>query len=341
MRLVGQLLRASTPPLIWALSALACKTTSLGNGVEGKAPLASGSADVPEALPAPRTSPAEGEVRFVALGDAGKGNQGQRDVGRALAAHCKRFGCDFVLLLGDNVYESGVSSANDPLFHTLFEEPYAEVAAPFYVVLGNHDYGTSGAGMDLWRGAYEVEYTARSKKWRMPSEYYHFERALGRGGALEAGFFALDTQMILLGRAARQRKEIAEWLDKSTAKWKVAFGHHPYLSNGPHGNAGHYNGVPFFGNPVKHFLEDEVCGKVDFYFAGHDHSLQLLEGGCKTTKLFVSGTGASPTSITNKNPTFYQSAELGFLYGVLREDELNVSVIDVAGSIQYARVYRK
>lgn len=279
-------------------------------------------------------------MRFVAVGDTGKGGKGQFDVARAIDAHCKRYGCDFVLLLGDNIYETGVSSVDDPLFKTRFEEPYAELSMPFYAVLGNHDYGTDGAGFDFWRAAFEVQYTTRSKKWRMPSEYYQFERTLGTG-ASTVQFVGLDTQMILLGRAEQQRSDTAAWIKASSAKWKIAFGHHPLVSNGPHGNAGEYNGVPLFGNTVKRFFEESICGKVDFYFAGHDHTLQLLDGGCGSTSLFVAGTGAAPTHNTKKNPTFYQAEELGFLYGVLRDDELNVSVIDVASNVKYARTYRK
>lgn len=298
-----------------------------------------------DALPKARVGAGDGELRFIAVGDTGKGNQGQRDVARAIDAHCKRFGCDFVLLLGDNIYEAGVSGVDDPLFQSRFEEPYADLSMPFYAVLGNHDYGTNGAGFDLWRGEYQVRYTARSKKWRMPAEYYHFELPVGPVSAnargVRAEFFALDTQLLLLGKATQQKKDTAAWLRSSTAKWKIAYGHHPYISNGPHGNAGEYNGVPLFGTTVKHYFDETICGKADFYFAGHDHTLQLLDGGCKGTSLFVAGTGAAPTHNTTKNAVFYQAEELGFLYGVLSEDTLGISAVDATGAIKYARIYRK
>jgi len=46
-------------------------------------------------------------VRFVALGDTGKGNPSQYQVGAAIGAHCAKLGCDFVVLLGDNFYQNG------------------------------------------------------------------------------------------------------------------------------------------------------------------------------------------------------------------------------------------
>ena len=66
-------------------------------------------------------------VRFVALGDTGKGNAGQKQVGVSVGAVCAAHGCDFVVLLGDNFYPTGVESATDPQWKTKFTEPYATV----------------------------------------------------------------------------------------------------------------------------------------------------------------------------------------------------------------------
>src|SRR5688572_25019386 len=52
-----------------------------------------------------------GEVRFVALGDAGEGNENQAAVGQMIATVCEERGCDFALYLGDNFYDTGVDSA--------------------------------------------------------------------------------------------------------------------------------------------------------------------------------------------------------------------------------------
>ena len=328
MRLVGLLLATS-------LACSACRSKALAPD-----PLSSPGVAPAQATPTVRAGKGNGELRFVAVGDTGKGGKGQLDVAHAIDATCKQYGCDFVLLLGDNFYETGVSSVEDSLFRTRFEEPYAALSMPFYAVLGNHDYGANGAGLDFWRATFQVQYTSRSTKWRMPAEYYHFEKPVGTA-ALSAQFIGLDTQMILLGRAAVQRTDTSAWIRQSTAKWKIAFGHHPYISNGPHGNAGEYNGIPLFGNTVKRFFDETICGKVDFYFAGHDHTLQYLDGGCAGTSFFVSGAGSAPTHNTTKNRTFYQSAELGFLYGVLLDDELSVSAVDASSKINYSRTYRK
>jgi tartrate-resistant acid phosphatase type 5 len=274
----------------------------------------------------------------VALGDTGKGNDGQRNVAAAIAAKCARDGCDFALLLGDNVYDSGVASPDDPLFQTVFEEPYRNVDLPFYVILGNHDYGGNGAGYELFKGPYEVQYSQRSTKWRMPAEYYRFREA-------HVEIFGLDTNKQMYNQAAEQRQDVRGWIRGSTATWKIAMGHHPYLSNGPHGNAGEYDGLPFVpianGAGVKNFMDDIVCGKVDLYLCGHDHSRQWLTGTCDGTELAVSGAGATTTDLPGRNPTRFQASTLGFLYVRIEGRTLTAEFLDARGTVEFTRTITK
>ncbi|HRH00278.1 MAG TPA: metallophosphoesterase, partial [Polyangiaceae bacterium] len=279
-----------------------------------------------------------GAVRFIAVGDTGLGSSRQRRVGAAMAAQCRKSGCDFVLLLGDNVYPSGLTSPDDPRMRALFEEPYADVEAPFFPTLGNHDFGGNGAGDEFERGQYEVDYTRRSQKWKLPAAYHHFAV---RGVEL----FDLETNSAMFGRDATQRREVRAFLAASKAPWKIAFGHHPYRSNGPHGNAGSYegaSGVPIWsGDGVKSYLEGEICGKVDLYLAGHDHSLQWLSERCSGTELIVSGTGSGPTSLPGTNPAHFQSLELGFVYVVVEGRALTAAFIDTRGAVLFTRTIRK
>lgn len=278
-------------------------------------------------------------LRFAALGDTGKGNTGQRAVGAAIAAKCAADGCDFVQLLGDNFYDSGVSSPTDPLFQTYFEVPYASVAAPFWVVLGNHDYGAGGAGTDFTRGQHQVDYTARSTKWKLPSKYWHRTAA-------HAELIGLDTNMMMFSLASDQARDVPRWIAAATSTWKIAFGHHPYLSNGPHGNAGSYDNLPIVpianGKGVKDFLEDNVCGKVDVYICGHDHSSQWITPKCgANTELFVAGAGASATTLTSRNASYFQTETLSFLYVVIEGRKLTASFISDTGATLFTRSYTK
>ena len=48
------------------------------------------------------------------LGDSGTGGPKQYEVSNAMKTVCLSLECDFVLLLGDIIYNSGVTSADDP-----------------------------------------------------------------------------------------------------------------------------------------------------------------------------------------------------------------------------------
>jgi len=97
----------------------------------------------------PLDQPPPPSMAFVALGDSGRGSADQWNIAHAMEAFCRQRGCDFALLLGDNIYDSGASSESDPQFQSKFEQPYAGLHFPFYPVLGNHDYGAGGAGRPL------------------------------------------------------------------------------------------------------------------------------------------------------------------------------------------------
>jgi len=284
------------------------------------------------------TPPATTAVRFVAMGDTGTGDNGQFKIGNTIAAKCAKDGCDFVQLLGDNIYDSGASSADDALFQERFEVPYAAVDTDFFVVLGNHDYGGNGAGTEFNKGKNEVDYTAKSKKWKLPAAYY-------KHAVQHVEFFGLDTNMQMFGQDSAQKTDVSAWIKASTATWKIAFGHHPYKSNGPHGNAGSYDDLPFVpvtnGKGVKSFLEDNVCGSVDLYVSGHDHSRQWLNESCKGTELAVSGAGAKATELGGPNPALFQSLELGFLYIVIEDKTLTAEFIDENGVVEFTHVTKK
>lgn len=293
--------------------------------------------------------PQTGTVRFVAMGETGKGNAEQFQVGAAVAAKCAASGCDFVQLLGNNIFVSGPESTTDPQWQMKFELPYAAIQLPFFAVLGNHDYGGSilgldvgGIGNEFHKGQISVDYTAVSTKWKMPAPFY-------RHAVQHTEFFALDTNMQLWGQDAQQRVSMLNWLTSSTAKWKIAVGHHPYLSNGPHGNAGDYeapvnvpNPIPLLnGATVKDFMDDIVCGRADLYLAAHDDSLQWLQPTCNGTELIVSGTGAAATELIDRNPVHFQSLSLGFVYIVIQDSTLTAELIDRDGTVLFTRSITK
>ena len=286
-------------------------------------------------------------VRFVALGDGGEGNEAQYAVADAMNALCESKtdehgpGCEFALYLGDNFYNEGVESVDDPQFETKFELPYADITFPFYVVLGNHDYGVTS--LDIFRAPYQVEYSDRSTKWVMPNEFYtkRHEHAL---------FVGLDTNAIMVEDIIPGDHGQASWLSSihatNDATWTIGFGHHPYISNGRHGNAGWYEGIPFIpvvsGETVKDFFDDHICGKVDIYISGHDHNRQWLNPTCGT-EFIVSGAASKTTDLEGRGtPTFWEDDTTeGFLWVELRDNVMVGEFYDRNGTFEYTHTVTK
>lgn len=280
-------------------------------------------------------------VRFVALGDGGEGNADQYAVARAIATVCaakadEAPGCDFALYLGDNFYQVGVSGVDDPQFQSKFEQPYAGLDLPFYVVLGNHDYGAGS--LEVERADPQIAYTRRSAKWTLPARHYHF-------AAAHAHFIALDTNAAMLVDVwgdRSQERTIAEGLaaaEASGATWRIAFGHHPYKSNGPHGNAGAYEGQDWApivnGAGVQALVEEQLCGQVDLYLAGHDHSRQWLAPACGVA-LAVSGAAAKTTAFVDRgHPSRFAASTPGFLWVELDGGALVAEHYDKDGVLEH------
>ncbi|HEY5926265.1 MAG TPA: metallophosphoesterase [Kofleriaceae bacterium] len=345
MRILGVAL------LVLAACANSGKDGGGGGGIDGGG--GGGDTVMPDAPEAPKA------VKFIALGDTGKGNADQRRVAIAMRDLCAAKGCDFVIMLGDNIYDSGVESTTDPQWQTKFEQPYMDVNLPFYVALGNHDYGgnliidVGGLGNEFDKGPIEVQYTQVSTKWNMPATHYTFTWG-------DVGFIVLDTNSILWSNT--EHGDQATWLPSALAqvagkRWIFTAGHHPYLSNGTHGNAGDYdapelegiqipNPLPIQnGDAVKEFFDDHVCGISQVYFAGHDHTRQWMNEPTALcgTEMIVSGAGASTTEIRNRgNGVFYEDASKpGFMYVVIDGDKFTGEFYDANGAMDFSRTFTR
>jgi tartrate-resistant acid phosphatase type 5 len=277
-------------------------------------------------------------VRFIAMGDGGEGNPDQYQNAAAVKDVCDDKGCDFVLYLGDNFYNDGVDSVDDEQFYDKFEAPYADLDLRFYVVLGNHDYGE----WSIWeyKTDYEIEYTNYSDKWYLPDRYYTFTQE-------HVQFVGLDTNALMFAwEPTDQHSWVASTLAASTADWKIAYGHHPYKSNGKHGNAGEYEGYEWLpianGATVKEFMDDELCNKVDMYLCGHDHNRQWVEESCGM-ELIVTGAAAKTTDLEGRgNTTYFEDDTIeGFVWIEITDNVLVGEFYDMYGNMEYTRTVTK
>lgn len=294
-------------------------------------------------FPFPTTS----TLRVLVTGDAGTGSAAQYAVTKAARRLFATQRLSLALGLGDNIYENGPEAPDDDEFAAKFETPNAGLDVPWLMALGNHDNSLliPGDGSWLERGNHEVGYHSRSPRWWMPSRYYSV--SLPKANPI-VEFLVLDLNPLcayipqLLGYWApngpymtAQREWLRRRLSTSKARWKVVCNHFPYLSNGSHGNAGSYDGVPFFlphanGTYVKELFEQDILGRAQFILCGHDHSQQLLKPSTATkgTIPIVSGAAGKTSGGGGTNPAYFQQF-----------DALGFTVLDISASTVSARVY--
>lgn len=276
----------------------------------------------------------------ILIGDTGKDNDGQREVSLALKKSCDEEACSFGILTGDNIYPEGMTSKDDPVLEKMFDKHYNPLKIPFLIALGNHDYGKRAN--DWKRGAWQVEHGKKNQYFYIPHFWYTYETE-------EAVIAVIDTSRIFW---KEDRAEQAAMLNKtqelalSKNKWMIVVGHHPYFSNGEHGNAGTYEGwsFPYFvsGIEVKKFIDKHICGKVDFYLSGHDHNLQVFDKkeSCQT-RFIISGAGAATTPFKGNGPSLFQSDSLGFFRLSVHREKLRVRALDKNLQSLFDVTYRK
>jgi tartrate-resistant acid phosphatase type 5 len=237
----------------------------------------------------------------------GTGSTAQYTVAQAVGTWCSMHDCDFMVGLGDNVYPSGVSTVDDPKFQTAFEEPYADLDFPFYLTLGNHDYVLDPDA--------QVAYTAHSEKWKMPARSYTFTKG-------EVFFAALDTQ----GRGEEQRLSMIRAIESSDARWKIAYGHHPLLTNGGHGNAS---------GTRKDWLKSILCNRVDFFLAGHDHNLQHISDVCGVALVVAGAGGAWTYGLNSAENSVFAEETRGFSAFHFAGDHMTMRFVDSDANLIY------
>jgi acid phosphatase len=265
-------------------------------------------------------TPGTDYLEFIAVGDAGKGTADQYAVGEAMADYALSNPVQFVVLLGDNFYNSGVSSTWDPQWQTKFENAYDPLALgmPFYPILGNHDYAGNETA--------QVDYVSpNGDRWQMPARYYKVSRLLPDGTKID--LFFLD--MVAFATEPAQQSWFDSELGASGARWKIVSGHFPVYSNGGYGD-----------NPqLLALLKPMLDGRADVYLAGHEHDLQILAPDSGVSYL-VDGTGAEVRDSGVGPNTVFAAGRLGFMAFLISANDLACRVIDHQGNLVYCAVLK-
>lgn len=267
-----------------------------------------------EAPPVFSVLPPERAIRVLAFGDYGTGTPAQKQTADTIAAYHKSRPLDFVITMGDNFYSAGMESTSDPRWKTWFEDVYGPLGITFYPTLGNHDWGHPDSP------AAEILY--KSKHWNMPALYYTFT-----AGPVQ--FFAVDTQSIVASE--KQARWLDEELSRSTAPWKVVYGHHPIYS------AGNYPDRP----DLIETMMPAMRNRAVMFLAGHDHNLQALapDGG---VRFYVAGGGgAGLYPIRQHERTVFASSAHGFAVIEADARQITLSLVDATGKTVHTETIRK
>lgn len=282
---------------------------------------------VPAVAKPPRAS-------FLVVGDWGReGTSNQREVAVAMGRRADETAARFIVTTGDNFYDDGVKSVDDPLWKSSYEDVYtaASLHKPWYGVLGNHDYrGVPQAQLD---------YAKQSERWRMPARYYKVSGA--DHGVPSVDMFMIDSSPLvvkyrestgLIRENVLSQDSAAQlaWLDRelgrSRAAWKLVFTHHPSYSGGSsHGNTAEMIGQ------VDPILKRHGVQALIF---GHDHDMQhIVKGGLHH---IGTGCGSQIRPVKSIEGTRWCLSSSGFARFEVSQDVLDLEFRDLYGHQVYA-----
>ena len=237
----------------------------------------------------------EGSVKFMALGDQGRGNAEQNELAKLMVDYHKIFPYDFTLLMGDNIY----GSDSDEDLKSKFEDVYKTLlndGVKFYATLGNHD------------GSNQRFYEYFNMKGE---EFYKIEKG-------DVSFYSLNSNYM----DKREIKWMEEQFSADQAKWKIVFFHHPPYSSGDmHGSSKSLRKVvePIF---MKY--------KVDVVFAGHEHLYERIKPQ-NGIYYFITGAGGKIRNgdIKKNSPLTEKGfdSDLSFMLIEIDKDEMFYQVI--------------
>jgi predicted phosphodiesterase len=249
---------------------------------------------------------------FAVMGDTGSGDEAQKAVAEQMVKQRAKTPFEFVLMLGDNIYEKGEAEK----IRSHFEEPYKELLAAkvqFYAVLGNHD---------IIKG---TEFQTNYKNFNMGGKrYYHFAKYARDMKESLIEFFALDSNLM----DQKQTSWLEENLKVSQAKWKIAFCHHSI-----------YSSARMHSAYVKLRAQLEPLYTkygVNAVFAGHSHCYERTKPQ-KGVQYFTEGASGEikKRTLDRKGPYFAAGEDSvnSFLIVQVNEDEMKVEAIAADGRV--------
>jgi acid phosphatase len=276
---------------------------------------------------------ANASLNFLAVGDWGRdGAFRQAEVAARMGEAAQALKARFVISVGDNFYEDGITGVSDSKWKTSFEDIYSapSLQVPWHVILGNHDYhGDSQA---------QIAYSALSHRWRMPARWFSRSEVAPDGARVD--LFFLDTSPFVSGYykdggrkvkvvgqdTAKQLAWFEQALSASRADWKIVIGHHPVWPNRTTDDGG--EGA----SPDIRAKIDPILRKyrVPLYLNGHDHDLQhVAKNG---THYVCTGAGSKIRKACVMEGSDFCDLDSGFITCSVNRAAIRVVYRDYKGS---------
>ena len=256
-------------------------------------------------------APASAGLSLVMVGDWGGHNDtdpttpGQVSTASGMASVAASLGADTVILLGDNFYYEGVTTADSRRFNDTFEQVYTPELygddTTFWAIAGNHDHKGNVSA--------QIEHSTMSERWNFPSHYYKKAWSWVADDGITgrtAELLLLDTA-ILCGESDVYDEATGEWqtltgaelpgpfypeaakaqwewleaaLEESTADFLWVGGHYPIFSAGNDGT------VPLLVDKLLPLLAAHGA----HYVSGHDHMFEhIVAPRFPNTNMFLAG----------------------------------------------------
>ena len=280
------------------------------------------------------------DYTFIVVGDWGRnGHFAQRSVAQWMDIASYQFDAQMIISTGDNFYDNGVASVNDPYWQTSYESVYhgPHLFIDWYVILGNHDYRGN------WQA--QIDYSAVSRRWNMPAQYFDKLIPLENGGKLHLVFLDTsplnpDYQHEAKYRETQRQNSQAQlaWAEKTLqqhqdADWTLVIGHHPLYSSGKrYGKTDAVRGV------IEPLLEKY---HVDAYIAGHEHDLQHNQPPGTTVEHFVSGGGSEIRPVGQREFTTFAKSSAGFAVVRVNQQHTTLEFVNEQGEVIYQYMLNK
>jgi hypothetical protein len=165
-------------------------------------------------------------ARIWALGDSGEGSSAQAATRDAYYAYTGTRPTDFMLLLGDNAYDLG----NDTDYQSHFFNFYAPFLrnTPVWSTLGNHDTGLQPFHDPTYAYYSIFNFPKAAEVGGVASgteQYYSFDYA-------NIHFVCLDSMTSIRSSTGAMANWLRSDLAAATARWIIAYWHHPPYSKG-------------------------------------------------------------------------------------------------------------